>query len=155
MNVIELEDKSRELLARLTNALKLDRANISLTVSNRMGFGNFTAYTQRVGVHSYKVVVNPDDVRTYRDLVVMMAHEMRHVWQYESGMLTVEETKALYNPVRLMFMALKDYARMAPERDANEFAISFEDKMRYKNYVLNNNQPTSHFVALKELLTTL
>lgn len=90
-----------------------------------------------------KITVNLAKIRTYRDLVYTILHEWRHARQY---------TDYGREAMRLLTRDSDDekYAYSRIERDADSYAFRQEEKLRYKNSVINPEAPYSIFIERKK-----
>jgi hypothetical protein len=87
------------------------------------------------------MVINFARIRTYRDLVYTIYHEWRHAYQLQ---------KFGFNSFYSMSYNLeKNYNDSFMENDADQYAFWLEDKLSYKNFVINKNCPYSIFVMRK------
>lgn len=67
-------------------------------------------------IHINKVILN----KSLLDLCHILAHEMRHIWQYQNGKLTLEYMNNRYKTSDKI--DVKAYNMQEPELDANAFA---------------------------------
>lgn len=88
---------------------------------------------QKVGGYfdpkSNRVVINLSEIRTFRDLIYVMAHEFTHVRQ----------CKEMGATRMLLKYAAVDYDNNPLEKEADDVAFAFEDSIMYKNRVINHN----------------
>jgi hypothetical protein len=90
---------------------------------------------------SKRMVINLARIRTYRDLVYTVYHEWRHALQLR---------KYGFNEFYEMSLKLEtDYTGSYLETDADSFAFRMEDKLTYKNFVINPACNYSIFVGRK------
>lgn len=88
-----------------------------------------------------KITINIAKIRTYRDLVFSVLHEVQHAKQH-----------MVYGAKQMSFLniGLRQYNEI--EKDADEKAFMEEQKMSYKNFLLNAEIGYSIFVERKKTL---
>lgn len=94
------------------------------------------------------IVINPQRLRTRRDLLLLLLHEYRHCKQHR---VMGDEFFSAYFTYKHVD---NDPHSSLREIDANVWALGAESKLSYKNVVFNSNA-ISHFVDLKQYMDSL
>lgn len=88
------------------------------------------------------MIINLARIRTYRDLVYTIYHEWRHAYQLQKfGFKSFCQMSARLE---------ENYTGSLIERDADKYAFWLEDKLTYKNFMINKNCPYSIFIERKK-----
>jgi hypothetical protein len=91
-----------------------------------------------------RITINLARIRTYRDLVYTLYHEWRHAGQF------LQFGKARFFHYVKAAEIQEYYTDCLIERDADAFAFKREDRLTYKNFVINKNVPYSIFLTRKK-----
>jgi len=125
---------ARKILPVLAEDLGLPTDKVSLKIVSNGGSQAVRASTEYG--YRYRVELDFNQTRDLRDVLFILAHELRHIWQFINGVnLGSKEARAATKGKPVLYRGMQD------EKDADEYALMMERSYKYTNTRIN---PDAH-----------